>query len=525
MNKLLKLVSVNLMGLVDYNGVLKEKEAGIKGKSEARLIIIGLASIVVGSVVYFLFNLLGEKVVNKELILFMGFLLTTILCFVVSIVQIGPIVFRSEDTEYLFSLPLTKHQIVFSKIFSIYIRTLLFVVIIMLPCILSYSSLVKVDETMSLIYIVNGLFIPFIPIMLSVLIFYLGYYIKFHWNKVVTILFKFLSLVILIIFVYLLFGGINIDGFNSVVNYIYERLRVIYFPSLLFVKSVGSSHVISFVLYIVINIVVIYFFMLFMLKNYIKICSLLKGIKNNKKFVYKDRIGLGRSLGTLRKELLFVIKNRLFFNGSYGIVLSISLVLVLACLIVPLNEIKNETFINYYPLFVPFILGGIISIGNSCINSISLEKNNVEMLYTLPMKIGTMIYYKWLANVVICGFIILVDATAINLAFKPDLFTIVSSYIFPIIVVMTISLISIVLDYRFVVKKENDDGVILKQRFISLVPTIISFVIIFVPIFFKAYMLYKYIVCSFGIICLLVMLVCGLYLLINHKKLRKNLIK
>ena len=53
MNKLIRLVSVNLMGLIDYNGVLKEKEAGIKGKSEARLIIIGLASILVGSVVYF----------------------------------------------------------------------------------------------------------------------------------------------------------------------------------------------------------------------------------------------------------------------------------------------------------------------------------------------------------------------------------------------------------------------------------------------------------------------------------------
>lgn len=525
MNKLIRLVSVNLMGLIDYNGVLKEKEAGIKGKSEARLIIIGLASILVGSVVYFLFNLLGEKVVNEGLLLFMGFLLTTLLCFVVSIVQIGPIVFRSEDAEYLFSLPLTKHQIIFSKIFSIYIRTLLFVVIIMLPCILSYSNLVKVDETMGLIYIVNGLFIPSIPIMLSVLIFYLGYYIKFHWNKVSNILFKIFSFIILIMIVYLLFRDINIDSFNSVVNSVYERLRVVYFPSLLFVKSVGNCHIISFLLYIVINIVVIYFFMLFMLKNYIKICSLLKGIKNNKKFVYKDRIGLGKKFGTLRKELLFVIKNKLFFSGSYGIVLSISLVLVLFCLVIPVDEIKNETFINYYPLFVPFILGGIISVGNSCINSISLEKNNIEMLYTLPMKIETMIYYKWLANVVICSLIILVDATVINLVFKPDLFTMVASYIFPIIVVMTISLISIVLDYRFVVKKENDDGVILKQRFISLVPTIISFVIIFIPLFFKAYMLYKYIVCSFGIICVFVMLVCGIYLLVNGKKLRKNLIK
>ena len=34
MNKLLKLISVNLMALINYNGVMKEIEAGIKGKNE-----------------------------------------------------------------------------------------------------------------------------------------------------------------------------------------------------------------------------------------------------------------------------------------------------------------------------------------------------------------------------------------------------------------------------------------------------------------------------------------------------------
>lgn len=525
MNKFLKLVSINLMSLVDYNGVLKEVEAGVKGKSEARLLIMGLASIIAGSVMYFLFNLLGENVTNKDLVLFVGFIVSTLSCLVVSIIQIGPIVFKSEDTEYLFSLPLSKHQIIFSKIFSIYIRTLIFVVIVMLPCMLSYASLAKVNETMGLIYIVNSIFIPFIPIMLSVLVFYLGYYIKFHWNKVASVVFKVFGTLVFLLLIYLLFNNINLDSFNNIVNLIYERLRIVYFPSLLFVKSVSDIHIISFIVYIVVNVIVIYLFMLFMLDNYIRICSLLKGIKNNKKFVYKERIALGKGLGTLRKEILFVLKNKMYFNNSYSLVLVISVLLIIAGSVIPVDKITNETFVNYYHLFVPFVIAGIISIGNSCINSVSLEKNNIDILYTLPMKIERVIYYKWLANVVICGLIVLVDATVINLVFKPDLFTIIASYIFPIIVVMTISLISIVLDYRFVVKKENDDGVILKQRFISLVPTLISFVIIFIPLFFKAYMLYKYIVCSFGIICIFVMLVCGIYLLINGKKLRKNLIK
>jgi hypothetical protein len=46
--------------------------------------------------------------------------------------------------------------------------------------------------------------------------------------------------------------------------------------------------------------------MLFLLKNYTKICSLLKGIKNNKKFVYEKRFNLGHKLGNLRKEFLLI---------------------------------------------------------------------------------------------------------------------------------------------------------------------------------------------------------------------------
>ena len=208
MNKLLKLVTVNLMSLVDYNGVTKEVEAGVKGKSETRLIIMGLASIVAGSILYLLFNLLGEHISNKNLILFVGFIICTILSFVVSIIQIGPIIFKSEDTEHLFSLPLSKHQIILSKVVSIYIRTLLFVVVVLLPCILSYSSFVKVNETMVLMYIVNGLFIPFIPIMISVLVFYMGYYIKFHWNKIANFIAKLLGMGIVLLMAFVIFNNI-----------------------------------------------------------------------------------------------------------------------------------------------------------------------------------------------------------------------------------------------------------------------------------------------------------------------------
>lgn len=524
MNKLLKIVLVNLMGLVDYNGVLKEFEAGVKGKSEIRLIVMGISGIAVGAIMVFVFNLLGKLIINKDLILFVGFIISTILSFGISIIQVGPIVFKNEDTEYLFSLPLNKHQIIFSKIISIYIRNLILVIIVMLPCILSYSNFVKVNETMVLIYIVESLFIPIVSIILSVLIFYFLYYIKFYCNKVINVIIKILSFFLLILMGYLLFNSFDVSALNNVLEIIYERLRVMYFPSLLFVKSVSDCHIISFVLYLIFNVFVLYIFMLFMLKNYNNICSLLKGIKKKNKFIYKERISLGKGLGTLRKEILFVFNNKLYFNNSYGLLIFISLLLMIVILFIPFDKLLNVRFYDYYCLFAPFVIAGVISFGNSCINSISLEKNSVEMLFTLPMKIEKVIFYKWLCNVFICSIVICFDVSVINFVVKPDVFTVFSSYLLPLIVVMFISLLSILLDYRFVVKNEIDDGVILKQRVISLVPSLISFMIIFIPLFFRAYILYKYIICSFAIVCLVFMLISYIYLLINRKKLRKRLI-
>ena len=89
---------------------------------------------------------------------------------------------------------------------------------------------------------------------------------------------------------------------------------------------------------------------------------------------------------------------------------------------------------------------------------------------------------------------------------------------------MFISLLSIVLDYRFVVKNENDDGVILKQRIISYIPSLLSLLIIFMPLLFKAYVLYKVIILSFILMLLIGMLMFMVYLIINGKKLRKHLV-
>lgn len=525
MNKLLKLISVNLMALINYNGVMKEIEAGIKGKNETRLILVALVSLIYGYFVYVLFNLIGGYLTNKYLIFLLGFVIATVMCFVISSIQVGPVIFKNEDTEYLLSLPLTKHQIIISKLFNVYIRNLLFVIIVMAACLIAYNNYGKVNEVLGLVYFINGLLIPVIPIVITVLVYYFNYNMKFTWKKVVSFLTKSAVIVSILLIVLLLIRNISFNDVNSFVEVVFNRIKYIYPTSILFVKSLETIDILSFVVYLLLNIIAVYIFMLFILKNYNKICTLIKGVKSNRKFVYGKQKALGHRLGSIRKEILFVIKNKMYCKNSYSILVLVTLLIIIGAFIVPIKKLVSiNNFYGYYNMMCPFILAGIISLGNSTISSISLEKNNREMLCTLPIKLSSVLYYKWLANVLVSGLFLLLNGTILNILFKPNTLVIVMTYVLPLLSLMVVSLISLLMDYKYVVKKENDDGIIIKQRFISLVPPVLSLLIMFVPIFIKTYQLYKNILLSFSLACIIGLIICGLYLLINWKKLRKNLI-
>lgn len=526
MNKLIKLIIVHIMGWLNYNNIVKEIESGVRGKHEIRTILVVIVSLFYGYFLYFLFNYLGVKLIDKTLIYLIGFIVSSIVCFYVSFIHVDPIIFKSEDSEYLFSLPLTKHQIIFSKLFSIYIRNLFYVLIVMIPCILAYAKLVTINETIVLLYIISCLCIPFIPILFSVLVYYFNYLLKFKYNKIINIIIRIILLIPVIGLLYVFVNRLDFNSINGFFEVFDQRIRIIYPTTFLFVNIVSNTDLISFIIYLIINILAIVIYMYLISNQYRKICSMLKGIKLNKKFKYKKSINLGRRLGLLRKEILFVLNNKLYYKNSYGLLISFTIIFILGILFVDVRSLINDysDFYKYYNLYCPFILAGLISLGNSTINSISLEKNDIENLISLPIKMRTILFYKWLCNVVICSLFILLYGTLLNVIVRPNGFVMLMTYLLPLCVVMVVSLISLVLDYRFVVKNEINDGTIIKQRFISLVPLFISFIIIMLPLSFNIITLYKNAILAFIVVCIITMLILVLYLCINSKKLRRNLI-
>ncbi|HAB66489.1 MAG TPA: hypothetical protein DCE23_03880, partial [Firmicutes bacterium] len=200
MNKLIKLIYVNFLSIFNLNQIVIAREDGVKSNFETKAIMTSIILIFYGYIIYQLFNKIPIN--NNYIILSIGYLISTITCFIINFTNIEPIIFKSNDTDMLFTMPITRQQILFSKLFNIYLKNIIGVAIIMIPILISFiTKSGSVTDIFTFIYIITSLTIPFIPIVISSLIIYVDNYFKtkYHNNNTYKIIkYSILTLIIIL---------------------------------------------------------------------------------------------------------------------------------------------------------------------------------------------------------------------------------------------------------------------------------------------------------------------------------------
>ncbi len=525
MNRFFKLLYVNLLALFDINKIKIARENRVKSNLERKTVIMGIVALFYGYLLYKL--LMKANITNNIYILVIGFLLSSIFCLVIDLSLIEPIIFKGEDNDMLFSLPLTKYQIIFSKLFTIYLRNLLFVTIIMFSTILSFINYGQsVNDDFVLMYVISSLFIPFIPIVIATIISYINSYLKVKLinNKVYYYILKYIVIILIFIVLFMVFRGTNIDSIDQFVHLFIDKANIIYPMNFFFYIMVRDENVLFFVLLIVIPILVIYVYSFLLSNNYLKICSMLKGIKRKVSFKYKRTINLHKVLGMVRKEVTNLLANKYYLFSSYAMIGMLSVMLFICLRVVNLDVIKSiENFDIYLNLYCPTILAMFVTFNIMGISSMSLEKDNMQMLRTMPIGMGKIIFGKWLCNVLLSSIFIIINAFIVWGCLNKDLSLFIFNIIVPFFALMFASLTAIMLDYRFICKGEINDNVIIKQRLITLLPSFISLVIGISPFFLPAYVKYKFVLGSYILLFIILMIIEIVYMFINRKKLVKGL--
>lgn len=523
MNRLFKLLYVQILGLFDINKIKIARESGVKSNLEKRVIIVVIAGIFFGYLLYKLFTM--YTVSNKLYILGIGFIFSSLLCFFMDLFLIEPVVFKNDENDIIFSLPLSRYQILFSKLFVVYLRNLVYVFIIMLSLLLAYMNYVKIlSDEFIIMYIVSSLLIPLIPIVLATIISYINSYCRVKIsNKVVFNGIRLIILILLLGLISIIFRNINTSSLSLFIETFIKKMNVIYPMGFLFYEMLLSENVLFFLLNIIIPIFVIYVYSLLISNNYLKLCSMLKGVKKKVNFVYKKQVNLHRVLGMVKKEVISLISNKVYLFNSFGTIFIATILLFILSRLVNLNSFNNiEYFDIYFCLYCPTILAMLVTLNSSAISAISLEKDNMQMLRTMPINMAKVLFSKWLTNVLIGSIFIICNAFIVFSKYN-KISLLIFNMLLPLSALMFVSLTSILLDYRFINKGKTNDNAIIKQRLITIVPTFLSFVIGIGPLFLQPYSQYKLLLASYILLFFILMIIEVSYLLINNKKLLRGM--
>ncbi len=522
MNKFFKLLYVNLLGLFDFNKIAVARKEGVKSNLEKKSVITGIFMLLAGYILYSFF--IKMNFTNTVYYFGLAFIISTIYCFVTNISLIEPIIFNNSDNDILFSYPVTKNQIVFSKLFSIYLKNIFAVLIIMIAALLAFLKVGKVDETLVLLFIVCILFIPFVPIIICTLLAYINDYFKVKMKKVTFCLVKYSLLLVIMI------GGVLIAKSNTFSKlaegliYLIDKINIVYPFGYMFMEIMGKSSILFFFIYIILNILLISLYNTLMSNNIMKISSMLQGVNKKHHFEYHRTHNYHRVFGVVKKEIINLFNNKNYLVSSFGLTLIMFVVIVIGINMIDIEVLRKfEYFEMYFNNYGPALLGTVNTLNVMSISIMSLEKDNMQMLRTMPVNMGKVIFAKWLSNVLLSSIFIIIEAVIIIIKFHVRKLGLVLWICLPLCMMMMLVLTALVLDYTFISKREKSDNVIIRQRIIVFIPTILSLVLGLLPVFLNMAVKGYWFAGAYSFFMIGLMILEVVYLLLNRKKLLENL--
>ena len=254
--------------------------------------------------------------------------------------------------------------------------------------------------------------------------------------------------------------------------------------------------------------------------NYI--LSRIRGAKisKEKEIVIKKKKSKLNSI--ISKEIQTIINNKVYFKSTIKTSILLTIFFFLVSLIIDTKKISEaHNFGVYLMFFVSFIAA------SSCttINSLSLEKKCILQLKTMPVSFIKVLIAKYLTNIIISLPVIIINFIISALFYDIDKVTLLMLFINPLLLTSFISLLGLILDFRFIDFTEKDSNNIIKNRIITYIPPLANLLIISILFLINPIDKYYLLLLAFSCIILFVMILMLFYLLISYKKILNANIK
>ena len=423
------------------------------------------------------------------IILTMFIMLTSFLTLIEGIYKSQGILFDAKDNDLLFSLPISKTKILFTRIFKLVTFQLLYNSLFMLPAIIVYAMYERPNISFYLISLVMLLLLPIIPTIVGCIIGYIikGVTSKFKARNIMQVILT--SIMLLFIF----YASFNMQGMMENIaqnaNSINEVITKIYMPAGLYINLIQNFNISDLLILLAINIIPAIIFIYMASIFYFKITSKLAEKGNNTKKTNNKSNNKTIKVKTRLSALIIKEMKRFFASPVFVINAGFGMVLILVVTIAIsinfdgfvgglLEQEKIGMSVEQIKAFVPKIFYGFV-VFISCMTSItssmiSLEGKSFNITKSLPVSTEKILLAKVLTSNIISIPIILISDIIFFAVFKVAITDIVFILLASIIMPTFTALVGILMNLKYPKMDATSDTEVVKQSMSSAVSVFIG---------------------------------------------------
>lgn len=461
-----------------------------RGESKNKAVILILTLIVmfaVGSYAYMIAE--GLSQINQTIVMVNIFIIiTTLITFIEGIYKSQGILFEAKDNDLLFSMPIEKSKILFTRIAKLITFQTLYNSLFIIPAFAVYIYFERPDAMFYIITVLMIFLLPIIPTILSSIIGYIvkGISIKFKLKKLLQ------TILTLVFMIGIFFVALNLESMLGDIEQnadnINQSLASVYYPVKLYSNLVQNFNIIELLKLLAINIIPTILFICIASIFYFKIIS-----KTTEKSGKRSKsISLNNKTLKRRPKVISLIKKELkrFFDSPVYIINTMfgGVIIIAATIGIAMNfdelvnaiigqvdiGINKEQIINLMPKIFYEIV-----VFTSCLTSItssmiSIEGKSFNITKSLPVPTKKILLSKIMASNILSTPLILISDIIFFVAFETQIIDIIYILLISIIMPTLIAIIGLLINLRFPKMDASSDTEVIKQSASSAIAVFIG---------------------------------------------------
>lgn len=421
-------------------------------------------------------------------------LITSVIILTEGIYKSGDLLFKPKDSDMLLAMPIKKSTIVSARIIKFYAFEMLYCLIFLLPAIVAYIVNSNPEPSFFPVSFTMLVLIPVIPIAISCIIGLVSSAIsvRFKHRTLIQVIISFVTLFVFAVMILSANTISNLNGQSLVV--ISNNISKFYYPATTFMNLANNFSLTQYLLFIMINLVVLIITIFLISSFYFKIVT---RISTEKRAQNENlRLNLTKHSQTyamVKKELTKYFSTPvLLMNTAIG--LAIFLVAVGAlCLNYDGLVSSFMSSIENFPLtaeeihsFLPSAVFALVAFTSLMTfitaTMISLEGKAFNFLKSMPISGKKVILTKVLAAMLLIVPVTLLGSIVLFVRFQFDLLSIILILVAIIAMPLVTELIGILIDLKYARFDAESDAVVVKQSAGVMVATFLGLGMVLITI-------------------------------------------